>query len=280
MSEKQVITLQDEHGEEHIVTLSQDHFQRIINGDYCLAQEYLQQEIERKNRLLAYKLAFNKKDGNLDEEQCSGPTFSANVEDEPVATETDENSSINLQRWSEKETKLLIDLYKTNFQKLSDKKFKAKSIYTEIAANFERFTPEQIESKIKNLKKSYKNVLDNNKKTGRGKITWPYFDTLHDILGTKPENRPLNVASNKLGFVSQEDSDLSDSDPPQNKKAKLDGVEQNSAGPSSRKKISKQPHWVKEFREEMANRHKEKMENQREFLNLFRGWIEMSGQKP
>lgn len=122
MSEKQVITLQDEHGEEHILTLSQDHFQRIINGDYCLAQEYLQQEIERKNRLLAYKLAFNKKDGNLDEEQCSGPTFSANVEDEPVATETDENSSINLQRWSEKETKLLIDLYKTNFQKLSDKK--------------------------------------------------------------------------------------------------------------------------------------------------------------
>ncbi|XP_030749433.1 uncharacterized protein LOC115877420 [Sitophilus oryzae] len=123
---------------------------------------------------------------------------------------TDFNAS---SRWSDKETKLLIELFKTNFEKLNDKKYKSKSIYAEISKHFSRFTTEQVESKIKNLKKSYKSILDNNSKTGRGKITWPYFTSMNEIFGRDPENSPMSIASNTLGFIKSPDSqDTSDSE--------------------------------------------------------------------
>ncbi|KYN17327.1 hypothetical protein ALC57_10387 [Trachymyrmex cornetzi] len=42
-----------------------------------------------------------------------------------------------------------------------------------------------LDRKIRNMKKSYKNIKDNiNKKTstGRGRISWEYFDTFEDIF--------------------------------------------------------------------------------------------------
>jgi len=37
---------------------------------------------------------------------------------------------------------------------------------------------------MRNLKQSYKNIKDNNKKTstGRGRITWDWYETMEDIF--------------------------------------------------------------------------------------------------
>lgn len=41
-----------------------------------------------------------------------------------------------------------------------------------------------LDRKMRNMKKSYKNIKDNNKKTstGRGRVSWEYFETFEDIF--------------------------------------------------------------------------------------------------
>lgn len=186
------------------------------------------------------------------------------------------------ERWADNEIKYLIDLYRTNFEKFKDKKYKTKSLYEEIAKKFPRFNAEKIETKIKNLKKTYKKILDNNGKTGRGKISWPYFNSLHEIFGSEPENNPLSIASNTLGFIVQpegNDTTNSEADPSPQKKVKKSDENKNlnndrgsdsqikkasRAGPSS------EPEWITELRKEMATRHQERMEKQSEFLQIFK----------
>ena len=46
------------------------------------------------------------------------------------------------------------------------------------------------QQKIRNLKKSYKLVINNNRKTGRGRKTCKYFDKLDSIFGKRPSFRP------------------------------------------------------------------------------------------
>ena len=42
----------------------------------------------------------------------------------------------------------------------------------------------RITNKIKQLKTKYKQVLDNNRRSGRAEIDWKYFDEVDTILGT------------------------------------------------------------------------------------------------
>ena len=46
------------------------------------------------------------------------------------------------------------------------------------------------QQKIRNLKKSYKLVINNKRKTGRGRKTCKYFDKLDSIFGKRPSFRP------------------------------------------------------------------------------------------
>ena len=52
---------------------------------------------------------------------------------------------------------------------------------------------EQCRTKIKNLKKEYKTVKDNNGETGRGRKTSRYYDMLDSILGHRPASVPHNL---------------------------------------------------------------------------------------
>lgn len=163
-----------------------------------------------------------------------------------------------------------------------------------MAKHFDRFNSDQVESKIKNLKKTYKAILDNTNKTGRGKITWQFFNSMQEILGNKPENNPISIASNRAGFeqnASTEDSILnsdSDSETPVPKMRKHNNnIEVGAeAGPSRLNNIVKkrkpstktqtEPEWVKEFRTELAQHHRERMDKQQQFLDLFKEWISKS----
>ncbi|VEN64809.1 unnamed protein product [Callosobruchus maculatus] len=209
-------------------------------------------------------------------------TEQTTIELESAAAQNDTNSYL---RWSDSETKKLIDLYRKNFTKLNDRKYKRKHIYSEMAKHFLlRFNSDHIEAKIKNLKKTYKMILDNSKKTGSGKITWPYFDAMQEILGNNPENNPISIASNREGFEPQiplENLDIeSDTEVSTQKRPKLSHKDQSEPGPSDntinvmkRQSKDKAPEWVANFKAELSRQHKEKMEKQQEFLDLFKQWI-------
>ena len=49
----------------------------------------------------------------------------------------------------------------------------------------------QISNKIKQLKTKYKQVLDNNRRSGRARMEWEYFGEIDTILGARPAINPL-----------------------------------------------------------------------------------------
>ena len=72
-----------------------------------------------------------------------------------------------------------------------------KVIYDEIARKmreqgYNRDT-EQCRNKVKNLKKHYREVKDNNKETGRGRKTCKFFEELDLILGHRLATVPTSL---------------------------------------------------------------------------------------
>ena len=72
-----------------------------------------------------------------------------------------------------------------------------KVIYDEIARKMreQRYSrnTEQCRNKVKNLKKLYREVKDNNKETGRGRKTCKFFEELDLILGHRPATVPTSL---------------------------------------------------------------------------------------
>ena len=81
-----------------------------------------------------------------------------------------------------------------------------KVIYEEIAKKMREQgynrDSEQCRNKVKNLKKHYREVKDNNKETGRGRKTFRYFEELDLILGHRPATVPTSLLDTGNGPVS------------------------------------------------------------------------------
>lgn len=107
-------------------------------------------------------------------------------------------------RWNDSNVKLLLHLYDKHKADFYGKKKTNRSIWKSIASEMADYeviiTWEQCENKFKNLKKTYKKVIDNNNKTGRGRIDWPYFNVMDDLFGNSPEVHPLSTCSDIAGF--------------------------------------------------------------------------------
>ncbi|KAF5277074.1 hypothetical protein FQA39_LY06312 [Lamprigera yunnana] len=65
------------------------------------------------------------------------------------------------------------------------------------------FTGVQCDIKFRNLKKTYKRIIDNNKGTGNGAISWPYFDLFDSLFGKSADTVPIATASNTDGYLSR-----------------------------------------------------------------------------
>jgi len=99
---------------------------------------------------------------------------------------TENNNStmpeLNIQEtftWTDASTKYFIELYKDKKELLTNRKIRTKKILWEIMsknmkAKGYNVTTTQLENKLKSLERSYKNMITNNKQTGRGRMTCPY----------------------------------------------------------------------------------------------------------
>lgn len=81
--------------------------------------------------------------------------------------------------WSDKATKLLIQLYAQRKPLVEDRKIKTmkkmwEGIREELQKHNLEYTFVQIESKWKSLERAFKATLDNSKKSGRGRRSCPY----------------------------------------------------------------------------------------------------------
>lgn len=90
--------------------------------------------------------------------------------------------------WDDKTIKLLLAEYNNRIKEFRDPKKKKLLLWREIKVIFNEHGynvgENIIERKMRNMKHHYKQIIDNNKKsrTGRGKITWEYFDIFNEIF--------------------------------------------------------------------------------------------------
>ena len=97
--------------------------------------------------------------------------------------------------WSEDEIKALLAVWgESNVQEELDGAVRNKTVFVNISKKMSELGHErdwqQCRVKIKNLKKSYRDVKDHNGETGRGRKTCKFFKELDAILGHRPASVP------------------------------------------------------------------------------------------
>lgn len=203
-----------------------------------------------------------------------------------IDNQVNESSTIDLQsesiesqdtssKWVHEAILLLLTLYENNLEAFKSGKKTNKSIWTNIARQMEKdgyhFVGEQCGIKFRNLKNTYKRIKDNNKQTGRGTISWPFYDRFDKIFGKSPDVNPISTASNSTGYsCSPSTSTASTSD---------DSAELNcgtSITPRKRRRIQTpleseaEPVWLKQFKKEASERHTQKMSLLKELISILK----------
>ena len=97
--------------------------------------------------------------------------------------------------WSDDEVKALLAVWgESNVQDELDGAVRNKAVFVNISKKMNELGYDrdwqQCRVKIKNLKKSYRDVKDHNGETGRGRKTCKFFKELDAILGHRPATIP------------------------------------------------------------------------------------------
>ncbi|XP_046821049.1 repetitive organellar protein-like isoform X2 [Vespa crabro] len=100
--------------------------------------------------------------------------------------------------WTEESIKLLLQKYNDRKNKFRDPKIKKKLLWLEIVEEFKikgyNVNEAVLNSKMRNLKQSYKNIKNNNKKTctNHSRNTWKWYKTMENLF---KEDRTVNVGA-------------------------------------------------------------------------------------
>ena len=119
--------------------------------------------------------------------------------------------------WPDEEVKALIAIWgERNIQDELDGAVRNKTIFLKIAKKINEIGYdrdwEQCKNKIKNLKKQYRVVKDNNRETGRGRKSCKFYDELDAILGHRPASVPAVIL------------DTGNQDSPQETTSEINGI--------------------------------------------------------
>lgn len=73
------------------------------------------------------------------------------------------------------------------------------------------FTEKQVKNKFHYLQNKFKKMVDANNTSGSGRNKWEFFEDMNDLMGDKPNVRPLNVTETSLSADEEEQSATDDS---------------------------------------------------------------------
>ena len=187
-------------------------------------------------------------------------------------------------KWTSADIRALIELYSDNV--LNFDKFCKQTVWKRLAEKLssdreKTITTDQCIGKWKGLKSMYKKVKDHNNTSGNGRKDWEYFDDMDKILGGRPEiNPPATCSSDDSIVVICEGSDaIADTNSEKENHDSVDLIPDSDGGQQN-KKTGESSYYRKrklmfEMEEEAKNkRHKEKMERQDKFLDLFQQMVQ------
>jgi len=109
--------------------------------------------------------------------------------------------------WSTKSTKLFLAAYSERKLQFRDPKVKKKRLWQEIVGTlkehgYTNVSEDILDRKMRNMKRSYKTIKENNKKstTGRGRLSWEYFDTFEEIFANDKTINPNSTLESTINI--------------------------------------------------------------------------------
>ncbi|CAH1109721.1 unnamed protein product [Psylliodes chrysocephalus] len=187
------------------VTAKEKHL--VLNGDYVLANTLLRKAQEACNIEVAFQLE------NEDDIDDSNVTFSQEGSAEG-SLEGEVEVETNLEpehfEWTKQTTKLVLQLYMERKLQFRDPKIKKKSIWRDLKNKFlekgyKGVNEDILDRKMRNMKKRYRTIKDNQQKTGASRISWDYFEMMEEIfLDDKTVNFGETLASSPVLLPSQQ----------------------------------------------------------------------------
>ncbi|KYQ57307.1 hypothetical protein ALC60_03736 [Trachymyrmex zeteki] len=98
--------------------------------------------------------------------------------------------------WPDNAVYLLLELYQEKEEMFNTSFKKHNILWKEIAAsmretsNIYNVTGQQCSNKLSGLKRTYRNIIDQNKKSGNGRNSWEFYSIMDSIFGKKASTKP------------------------------------------------------------------------------------------
>ncbi|XP_024882067.1 uncharacterized protein LOC112461149 isoform X2 [Temnothorax curvispinosus] len=167
---------------------------------------------------------------NVGESDCSqiNPDHTMEAqEDLNEIPNNDENDSKF--QWDHKSILFLLSKYSERLAKFRSPTIKKITLWREIKKEFDdigisQVTAQMIDHKFRNLKTRYKHIKDNNKKTGRGRQSWEYYQQMEDILENDKsvnfdtgiasmDDEPINLSQSRISSANSDAEVIADTPP-------------------------------------------------------------------
>jgi hydroxylamine reductase (hybrid-cluster protein) len=187
--------------------------------------------------------------------------------------------------WKEWEEKALINTMKEKgelFQQNKNHETIWNTISKGLKDNGISVSTQQVKNKWKNLKKTYKRIIDENKSTGNGRSQWKYLDEFNDMYGHKASTIPALVfdSGNSAGKRFSKQVKESNPENKNDKKEKETCREQRGKKRSSTVTVSdllsKMEDQNENFTKIVKEQHEEKMNRFDRFLDLYESSLKKS----
>jgi len=169
--------------------------------------------------------------------------------------------------WTHRATLLLLSLYRSHKTSFRSAKH-AKSVWQRIADGMKlegyTITWETCEKKFRNLKGTYKTINDNNKKTGRGRRTWQYFEIFKELMGNDPCVDPVVVECGSAEVMETAISPVAVGSPVAIPATSSSATSSDTpTGPGTNRKRKRKPDeapaWFQSFTDDMKKAEEEKI---------------------
>ena len=111
--------------------------------------------------------------------------------------------------WSDEEVYKLIEVWSDDtIQDQLEGSHRNQQVYKKISETLAQKgytrTWDQCRQKVKNLRKNYKDVVENNSETGRKHKIFKYFDEMGAILGSRPATKPSIMICSYKGILDED----------------------------------------------------------------------------
>ncbi|CAC5390723.1 unnamed protein product [Mytilus coruscus] len=211
-----------------------------------------------------------------------------NMTKKKIKEKEKEARKVTVHIWKEEEEKLLLELRLGEdncFNSPKNHETLWNKITQEMNAQKVNVTNAQIINKWKTMKKKYKEVIDQNGKTGNSKTSWKYYDIFNNTYGNKAGTQALITYDSE----GKQKLKINDKKEEQNKKEdclkKEKHCDMTKAGPSKRKsEIGTMSDRVEAQNDKILSvlkrQHNQKMRKMDKFLQIFEKSVTERPNKP